>query len=302
MRAIVTGGAGFIGSNLVDTLIAWGDEITVIDNLSTGTRDDLNPAAAFAELDVRDGFDAAGADVIYHLAAQTDVQTSMREPIRDALKNVVGTIAVLEAARDAGAKVVFASTGGAIYGECHSPAGEHSPLRPTSPYGIGKLCAEEYVRGWNRIHGAGHTILRFGNVYGPRQQASLEGGVVAIFLERMAHGDETVIFGDGQQTRDFVYVADVVEALLAAASHDGGTFNIGTGVPTSVLTLHYLCADAAGVKSDPRFMPERSGDVRHSVLDVTAAADQLGWRRRTPFTEGLSATWRSMQDRAALLV
>src|SRR5205814_1255833 len=164
------------------------------------------------EADIRDGIDASKADVVFHLAAQADVQTSIREPERDAAVNIVGTVQVLNSCSRV--PVVFASTGGAIYGECDGPAPEDAPTRPVSPYGIAKLCAEEYVRGWNRIHGTRHTVLRFANVYGPRQDSALEGGVVSIFLERMKRGEQAVIYGDGEQTRDFVYVGDVVGALL----------------------------------------------------------------------------------------
>jgi UDP-glucose 4-epimerase len=287
MRAVVTGGAGFIGSNLVDALVQRGDEVVVVDDLSSGKRENLNAAATFVDGDIRNGIDAAGAAVVFHLAAQADVQTSMRRPDHDAAVNVVGTVQVLEAARAAGARVVFSSTGGAIYGECDGPAREDSPLEPVSPYGIAKLCAEEYLRGWNRIHGSGHVVLRFANVYGPRQDSSLEGGVAAIFLERLAHGDETLIFGDGLQTRDFVYVGDVVGALLAAADRDGGTFNIGTGQETTVLELYRLCAEVTGSKAEPRFEPARLGDARRSVLDVSLAAAELGWRPAMPLADGL---------------
>jgi UDP-glucose 4-epimerase len=287
MRAVVTGGAGFIGSNLVDALVQRGDEVVVVDDLSSGKRENLNAAATFVDGDIRNGIDAAGAAVVFPLAAQADVQTSMLRPDHDAAVNVVGTVQVLEAARAAGARVVFSSTGGAIYGECDGPAREDSPLEPVSPYGIAKLCAEEYLRGWNRIHGSGHVVLRFANVYGPRQDSSLEGGVAAIFLERLAHGDETLIFGDGLQTRDFVYVGDVVGALLAAADRDGGTFNIGTGQETTVLELYGLCAEVTGSNAEPRFEPQRLGDARRSVLDVSLAAAELGWRPAMPLADGL---------------
>jgi len=287
MRAVVTGGAGFIGSNLVDALVQRGDEVVVVDDLSSGKRENLNTAATFVDGDIRNGIDATGAAVVFHLAAQADVQTSMLRPDHDAEVNVVGTVQVLEAARAAGARVVFSSTGGAIYGECDGPAREDSPLEPVSPYGIAKLCAEEYLRGWNRIHGSGHVVLRFANVYGPRQDSSLEGGVAAIFLERLAHGEETLIFGDGLQTRDFVYVGDIVGALLAAADRDGGTFNIGTGQETTVLELYRLCAEVTGSKAEPRFEPARLGDARRSVLDVSLAAAELGWQPAMPLADGL---------------
>ena len=234
MRAVVTGGAGFIGSHLVDALVARGDEVHVLDNLATGVRERVNGGAAFREGDIRADaaalFAEARPEVVFHLAAQADVGTSVERPDYDADVNVVGTVRVLEAARACGAQVVFSSTGGAIYGECDGPAAEDAPRRPISPYGMAKLCGEEYLAGWNRLHGSGHVALRFANVYGPRQAASLEGGVVAIFLERLARGDGATIFGDGEQTRDFVFVGDVVAALLAAVGHDGGVFNVGTDV------------------------------------------------------------------------
>jgi len=291
VRALVTGGAGFIGSNLVDALVARGDDVVVVDDLSSGKREFVNPRAELVEADIRDGIDAAGAAVVFHLAAQADVQTSVRRPDHDAAVNVVGTVRVLEGARAVGARVVFSSTGGAIYGECDAPAPESAERRPVSPYGIAKLCGEEYLAGWNRIHGSSHVVLRFGNVFGPRQDSSLEGGVVSIFLERLARGEETVIFGDGLQTRDFVYVGDVVAALLAAAGHAGGVFNVGTGMETTVLELHERCAAAVGSEQQPRFEAARLGDARRSVLDVSRAAAELGWQAQTPLEEGLRRTW-----------
>ena len=291
MRAVVTGGAGFVGSHLADALVARGDEVVVIDNLSFGKREFVNPAATFVEADIRDGIDAAGADVVFHLAAQADVQTSVRRPDYDAEVNVVGTVKVLESARAAGVQVVFTSTGGAIYGECDEPAREDSPLRPLSPYGIAKLCAEAYLLGWNRIHSAEHVVLRLGNVYGPRQDSGLEGGVVSIFLEKILRGDDAIVFGDGLQERDFVYVGDVVQALLAAAGHAGGVFNVGTGRATSVLDLFRACAVVAGSNAEPRSEPARLGDLRRSVLDLALAERELGWRARMPLDDGLARTW-----------
>jgi UDP-glucose 4-epimerase len=291
VRAAVTGGAGFIGSNLVDALVARGDEVVVIDDLSFGSRENVNPAASLVVRSILDGIDLAGFDVCFHLAAQTDVQTSVREPARDAEVNVVGTVKVAEAALAAGARIVFTSTGGAIYGECDEPAREDSALRPLSPYGIAKLCAEEYLGGFNRIHGTSNVVARLGNVYGPRQAASLEGGVVAIFFDRFARGEQTVIFGDGLQSRDFVFVGDVVDALIAASGHDGGVFNVGSGVGTTVLALHQACAAAAGKNAVPEFEAARLGDLRHSSLDVSAAERELGFRARTTLADGLARTW-----------
>jgi len=295
MRALVTGGAGFIGSHVVDALVARGDEVHVLDNLATGSRDFVSEQATLHEGDIRTdaphAFEKARPEVCFHLAAQADVGTSVERPDFDADVNVVGTIRVLEAARAHGTQIVFSSTGGAIYGECDGPAGEDSPRQPLSPYGIAKLSAEEYLRGWNRLHGARHVALRFANVYGPRQAASLEGGVVAIFLERLAAGTPTTIFGDGGQTRDFVYVTDVVRGMLAAVGRDGGTFNIGTGIETSVNELHEACRRAAGSTDSPSYAPARSGDVLRSVIDPTRAWRELGWQPQVSLADGLRATW-----------
>jgi UDP-glucose 4-epimerase len=288
MRAVVTGGAGFIGSNLVDALVARGDDVTVVDNFASGTRENLNRSAVLLEHDIREPF-TVDADVVFHLAAQADVQTSMKRPDYDAAVNVVGTVNVLQAAP--GAQVVFASSGGAGYGECPEPATEESPFLPLSPYGVAKKCGEEYLAGWNRIHGTSHVSLRFANVYGERQDAGLEGGVVAIFLERMARGEATLIFGDGEQERDFVYVGDVVDALLATVGNGGGPYNIGTGVATSVNDLHTACRTVAEVAEEPRHEDPRLGDVIRSVLDPARAERELGWRARTSLADGLARTW-----------
>ena len=295
MRAIVTGGAGFIGSHVVEALLARGDEVTVIDDLSTGRRELVDEAATLLIHDVREPFEV-DADVVYHLAAQADVGTSMDRPGFDAAVNVVGTVNALEAARAARARLVFSSTGGAIYGEVEHPAAEDAERRPVSAYGIAKLAAETYVAGWNRIHGSGHVVLRFANVYGPRQSAELEGGVVSIFMERLARGEETVVFGDGEQSRDFVYVGDVVEAVLAGTEAEGGTFNVGTGIETTVNALHRLCAQALGVDAEPQHLPARAGDARRSVLDVTRADQELGWRPQVPLADGLRRTWESIRS------
>jgi UDP-glucose 4-epimerase len=294
LRAVVTGGAGFIGSNLVDALLARGDEVVVVDDLSSGKRENVAAGARLSEVSI---LDPALAEVIadqqpevcFHLAAQADVPTSVRRPDFDAEVNVVGTVRVLQAA-GADTSVVFTSTGGAIYGELDRPAREDHPRRPLSPYGVAKLAAEEYVAGWNRLHGTRHGTLRFGNVYGPRQEASLEGGVVAIFLNAMAAGGETTIFGDGRQTRDFVHVDDVVRALLLAPGH-GGVCNIGSGAETSVLELHERCRAVSGDDRPPRLAPARDGDLERSVLDIALAGRELGWRPKVSLDEGLKRTW-----------
>jgi UDP-glucose 4-epimerase len=290
VRALVTGGAGFIGSNLVDALVDRGDDVVVVDDFSFGKRENLNPSAELREHDIREPF-STDAEVIFHLAAQADVQTSMKRPEYDAAVNVVGTVNVLSAALAAGAQVIFSSSGGAGYGECPGPVDETYPFLPLSPYGIAKKCGEEYLAGWNRIHGTSHVSLRFANVFGPRQDSGLEGGVVSIFLERMARGEPTTIFGDGSQKRDFVYVGDVVSALLATVGENGGPYNIGTGDETSVAQLHAACAEIAGVENAPRFEEARLGDVLRSALDCSLAARGLGWRARVPLADGLQRTW-----------
>ncbi len=296
MRAIVTGGAGFIGSHLAEALLARGGEVHVVDNLTTGSRENVPAAAELHELDIRDEVVAELAarlrpEVVFHLAAQADVGTSVERPGYDADVNVVGTVNVLEAARAAGARVVFTSTGGAIYGECERPAREEDDRRPLSPYATSKLAGEEYLATWNRLHGTRHVVCRLANVYGPRQLPELEGGVVAIFLDRLRDGRETEIFGDGEQTRDFVYVGDVAEALLAAAgAGDGGVFNVGSGIQTSILELHRLCAETAGRQQEPRLSAPRPGDLRHSVLDPARTERELGWRAKTALADGLALT------------
>ena len=296
MRAVVTGGAGFIGSNLVDALVARGDDVTIVDNFATGKRENVNGAATLLEHDIREPF-SVDADVVFHLAAQADVQTSMQRPDYDAAVNVVGTVNVLASSERA--QVIFASSGGAGYGECTAPADEQAPFLPLSPYGIAKKCGEEYLAGWNRIHGSSHVSLRFANVYGPRQDAGLEGGVVAIFLERMARGDETIIYGDGLHSRDFVYVGDVVASLLATVGHGGGPYNVGTGHDTTVAQLHEACARVAGSDAEPRHEDARLGDVRRSVIDSRLIERELGWSAETSLDDGLALTWAWMQEHAA---
>jgi UDP-glucose 4-epimerase len=296
MRAVVTGGAGFIGSNLVDALLARDDAVTVVDNFASGKRANLDGAAELVEHDIREPF-TIEADVVFHLAAQADVQTSMQRPEYDAEVNVVGTVNVLGAAPQA--QVIFASSGGAGYGECPEPATEQTPFLPLSPYGIAKKCGEEYLAGWNRIHGTQHVSMRFGNVYGPRQDSGLEGGVVAIFLERLARGEETVIFGDGTQARDFVYVDDIVSSLLAAVGRGGGPYNVGTGIDTTVAGLHDVCVGVAGLVQSPRHEPARLGDIQRSVLDPSLIERELGWRPVVPLEEGLARTWGWMKEQAA---
>jgi UDP-glucose 4-epimerase len=294
VRAIVTGGAGFIGSNLVDALLARGDEAHALDDLSKGSRDNVSGGAELHVADIREPdavFDAVGPDVVFHLAAQADVRVSVERPALDAEINVLGTVRILEAARRHGAKIVFASSGGAAYGECDGPATESAPLRPLAPYGTSKLCGEEYLATWNRLYGAEHVALRLGNVYGPRQMPHGEAGVVAIFMGLLRDGGTPTIFGEGLQTRDYVYVGDVVDAMLRALEQDGGIYNVGTGVETSVVGLYDAIRAASGVDREPAFAPARLGELQRSVLDASLAERELGWRPEHTLAGGLAATW-----------
>ena len=297
MRAVVTGGAGFIGSHVVDALLARGDEVHVVDNLATGKRERVPSEAALHERDIREPLDELFQELrpeaVYHLAAQADVRVSVERPDFDASVNVVGTIRVLEAARPVGAQLVFSSTGGAIYGERTTPAPEDTPREPLAPYGTSKLCGEEYLATYNRLYATNHVALRFGNVYGPRQDPHGEAGVVAIFFGLLRGGGTPRIFGDGRQTRDYVFVGDVAQATLAAVGHHGGVFNVGTGVETSVIDLFAACRAVAGKDVEPEHAAARAGELQRSVLDPGLAAGVLGWRAETSLEEGLRATWRS---------
>lgn len=294
MQVLVTGGAGFIGSHLVDAFAARGDDVTVIDDLSAGREARLHPAARFIKGSITGPgiFREAGSpDLICHLAAQVDVRRSVAQPAADAAVNVLGTINVLEAARAAGARVIFASTGGAIYGSrAPVPTPEAAATEPESPYGTSKLCAEQYVGLYNRLHRARHSVLRFGNVYGPRQNPDGEGGVIAIFCGKVAKGEPVTVFGDGTQTRDYVYVGDVVAAFLrAAGSEDAGTWNVGTETETSVLDLLGMLRRHG--KVTPVFAPPRAGELMCSVLDAGRIRAQLGWKAETTVPEGVSRVY-----------
>jgi UDP-glucose 4-epimerase len=292
VRAIVTGGAGFIGSHVVEALVARGDEVLVLDDLSRGKRENVPEGARLEVVDVREPLEFPDADVCFHLAAQVDVRVGVERPDFDAEVNVIGTIRVLEAARRANAQVVFASSGGAIYGECDGPVGEDAPLQPLSPYGVSKLAGEEYLGAYNRLYDAGHVSLRYANVYGPRQDPHGEAGVVAIFVGRLAAGERPRIFGDGRQTRDYVYAGDVARATLAAVGKRG-VFNVGTGVETSVLELYELCRRVAGSDLEAEHADARLGELQRSVLDGSRAERELGWRAEVGLEEGLRRTWES---------
>jgi UDP-glucose 4-epimerase len=310
MKALVTGGAGFIGSNLVDALLARGDEAVVLDDLSTGKRENLEGAlangATLVEADIRDREaieELAGSErpeVIFHLAAQMDVRKSVADPAWDASINVGGTANVLEAARVAEARrVVFSSTGGAIYGEGEGqqlPLAEDAPLAPEAPYGQSKFAAEGYVSLYERLYGLSGVSLRLGNVYGPRQDPLGEAGVIAIFCGRLRDGGRPTVFGDGRQTRDYIYVGDVVAALLAAAASDvTGAINVGTGIETDVLELIRLLRELSGSEGfEPEFEPMRVGEVQRISIDPGRAGRELGWRAEMGLEEGLRVTLDSI--------
>jgi UDP-glucose 4-epimerase len=311
MRVLVTGGAGFIGSHLTDAFLARGDEVAVVDDLSRGRHDRLDSRAVVHKLSItEDGpltalVERTRPELICHLAAQIDVRVSVAAPADDAQTNVVGTVNVLEAARAADARVLFCSTGGALYGrDAPIPSLEDVLPLPESPYGIAKYCAEQYVSLYNRLHGARHTILRLANVYGPRQDPAGESGVIPIFCARVLAGERPVIYGDGTQTRDYVYVGDAVAAFLAAADQGRpGIWNFGTGVESRVLDLARLIGEAAGRPVDPKFAPARPGELQRSALAVERAERDLGWKPAVTLAGGVRRVYRWIEagapDRAA---
>ena len=307
MRALVTGGAGFIGSTLVDRLLAEGHTVDVIDDLSTGSLGNLAAARAAADsaltfhrLDIRspevvDLIARRAPEVVFHLAAQADVRVSVADPVFDADVNLLGTLRILEGARAAGAgRVVFAASGGTLYGEpddSELPLKESLPQHPLSPYGVSKKAALDYLLAYRELHSLEFAALALANVYGPRQDPHGEAGVVAIFAERLLKGEPVTIFGDGEQTRDFVYVDDVVDAFVRAATRGGGLVcNIGTGQETSVNTLFREMAAQAGVDPAPVYKPLRAGELARNCLDPSRAGIQLGWSSWTPLGEGTLAT------------
>jgi UDP-glucose 4-epimerase len=322
LKALVTGGAGFIGSNLVDALLDRGDEVLVIDNLATGRRSNLDSALARgAQLvveDIRDGaligslLERERPEVVFHLAAQMDVRVSAARPVYDAEVNVVGTINMLEAARLSGVRrLIFASTGGAIYGETDVlPTPEDAAINSEAPYGQAKYSAEGYCDLWGRLHGLSTVSLRFGNVYGPRQDPLGEAGVVAIFCGKLRDRGQPTVFGDGLQTRDYIYVEEVVSAaLIASADEVTGPFNVGTGKESSVLDLVAVLGKLGremGITSpddtfEPHMAPARPGEVQRSALDPRKSRDTLGFEARTALEDGLRRTleWVVAEDEAA---
>jgi UDP-glucose 4-epimerase len=299
-RAIVTGGAGFIGSHLVDALLEGGSEVTVIDDLSSGKAERVNPGARLLELDIvdRSALEEAVREVapgaIYHLAAQSSVVVSVENPALDCQVNVLGTLNVVDIASELGTPVVFTSTGGALYGdEAPRPTPEDRIPAPLSPYGASKWAGEAYVNTWSLSSGVPHAVCRLGNVYGPRQSPHGEAGVVAIFSHRLHVGEAPKLFGHGRPTRDYVYVGDVVRALLAASGRSG-TYNIATGVAADVMTVWAGLRQAAGSSLEPRLADLRPGELKDSCLDPSRAKRELGWRAEVGLDEGLRLTYEAL--------
>jgi UDP-glucose 4-epimerase len=300
--AIVTGGAGFIGSHVVDALLGDGYAVTVIDDLSTGERARVADAAKLVELDIVDSaaLSAVVSEVqpraIFHLAAQASVVASVEDPGRDCEVNVRGTLNVVQAAGSCGASVVFTSTGGALYGdEAQMPTSEDRIPAPESPYGASKWAAEAYVKTWSLSSGIPHSVCRLGNVYGPRQSPHGEAGVVAIFAHHLYTGRAPTLYGHGRPTRDYVYVGDVVSALLSASGRSG-TYNIATGVETDVASVWSELSTAAGKQIEPELADLRPGELTHSCLDVSLAGRELGWRPEVPIAQGLRLTYEALVE------
>jgi len=304
-RILITGGAGFIGSHVTDLLVAAGHEVAVVDNLSTGKREFVPAAAQFFPYDIKDQNTHElildwGPQVIIHHAAQMSVQVSVGDPLLDARENILGSLNILQAAaRGQVRKFIFASTGGAIYGdEAPVPARETDPPRPESPYGIAKLAVEHYLHFYHREHGIIPVSLRYANVYGPRQNGLGEAGVVAIFTEKFLAGEQPVINGDGLQTRDFTYVGDIARANLLALSHpEAGSFNVGTGRETDILTIYLQLQKLTGSPQGPVHGPAKPGEQRRSSLNYELAREVLGWQPQVSLEEGLSQTVAAFRGR-----
>ncbi len=307
MKILVTGGAGFIGSHVVDAYIMQGHSVTVVDDLSTGKKENVNSDARFIEKDIRDKnlldiFREGKFDILNHHAAQMDVRKSVEDPVFDASVNIVGTLNLLECCRAYNVgKVIFASTGGAIYGEQeYFPADELHPMSPLSPYGVSKLAVEKYLHYFSSIHGLAHVVLRYANVYGPRQNPHGEAGVVAIFVNKMLIAEQPVINGDGTQTRDYVYVEDVVRAnSLTLQYRMTDVFNVGTGIETDVNTLFHCIREITGSKCATYHGPAKKGEQQRSVLGSTKAQKLLGWNPSVKLLEGLQKTVDYFQSRRA---
>jgi UDP-glucose 4-epimerase len=306
VRILVTGGAGFIGSHVVDGFLGAGHEVAVIDNMSTGDKANLNPDVKLFECDIRDPdlgkvFEEFKPEVVDHHAAQANVPASLTDPVYDASVNVLGGLNLLKNAAQHGVrKFIYVSSGGAMYGEpdpAALPVRESAPVRPLSPYGASKQALEAWLGVYQRTFGLDYTVLRYANIYGPRQGIREEGAVVAVFATRMARDAAVTIDGTGQQTRDFVYVGDCVTANVAALDRgSGGSFNIGTGRETPIREIFELMAEVSGFTRQPDYGPARKGDVMRIVLDPSLAREELGWRAEMPLFDGLARTFQFFRD------
>lgn len=303
MNILVTGGAGFIGSHIVDAYLRDGHKVTVVDDLSTGKKKNVNPSARLVTMDVRDPnistlFAESRFEVVNHLAAQLDVRKSVQDPFFDASVNILGALRVLECCRAYGVrKFIFSSSGGTIYGECAAHAVEDSPSRPEAPYGISKAAAENYIRFYGNVYRLSYTILRYANVYGPRQDPHGEAGVVAIFAGKLLAKEPVTIYGDGKQERDYVFVSDVVSAnVMALTKGENATFNIATGVATSVNSLYQILAQYEKTSKAPIYAPSRTGELFRSVLSYDLARKTLGWRPASTLNKGLEETYHFFQQ------
>lgn len=306
MKVLVTGGAGFIGSHVVDAYLAAGHEVVVVDDLSTGSKENVNPAASFYQLDIReprlaDVFEEERPDYVNHLAAQVDVRRSVAEPLFDAEVNIIGSINLLECVRSYPVRrLIYVSTGGAVYGEPeYLPCDEGHPIRPVSQYGASKYIVEKYLYMYQLNHGVKYAVVRYPNVYGPRQDPHGEAGVVAIFSGRMLAGEQVVIHGDGEQQRDYVYVSDCVRAnLLITEAEVDGTFNVGSGQGTSVNELFQELREITDYAQDPVHGPPKLGETRHIYLSAEKAHSELGWRQTKSLRQGLEATVDFLRKKA----
>ena len=307
-KILVTGGAGFIGSNVVDNFISLGHKIVIVDNLSTGFRENINPRAKFYRVDIRSKkieeiFKKEKIEALCHHAAQIDVRKSVEDPIHDARINIEGTLNLLSNCIEYKTKkVIFASTGGALYGEQdYFPADESHPERPLSPYGIAKLAIEKYLYFYKEVFGLNYISLRYANVYGPRQNPWGEAGVVAIFTQKLLSGEEAIINGDGKQTRDFVYVKDVVKTNLLALDYpESDFFNIGTGIENDVNTIFKLLRQKTGSKQKEIHKPGKPGEQKRSVLDCSKAKKLLGWSPKYSLENGLEETVKYYREKTSL--
>jgi UDP-glucose 4-epimerase len=308
MKILITGGAGFIGSNIADAYLAQGHEVTVVDDLSSGNKKNLPPQVRLVTMDIRDPnlstlFAQTGFDIVNHHAAQIDVRRSVQDPFLDASINILGTLRVLECCRTYGTrKFIFASSGGAGYGECPKAAVESDPFLPEAPYGYTKASAEYYIRFYNKIYNLPYTILRYANIYGPRQSIHGEAGVISIFIGKLLAQQAVTIYGTGQQERDYVFVGDVVAANVAALTKgENGTYNISTQVPTSVNALYEKLAKLHRSAPKPIYAPGRAGELERSVLNPSLAKDQLNWQASCPLDQGLDETYRFFKQQKPAL-